>query len=92
MQFEWDEAKNQANIRKHGIAFEDAVGIFNHPTLTRLDNRTDYGEERWVSIGRIYHLTGVVVYTEQVGDILHIISARKARKREIQHYEESIQY
>ncbi|UYM16001.1 BrnT family toxin [Endozoicomonas euniceicola] len=48
--------------------------------------------ERWVAIGRIQHLTGVVVYTEKVGDIIRIISARKATKREIQRYEENIIY
>ena len=46
MQCEWDEDKNQANIHKHGIAFEDAVDIFNHPMLSRVDDRADYGEER----------------------------------------------
>lgn len=90
MQFEWDEKKNQANIRKHGIAFEDAVDIFNHPQLCQVDDRTSYDEERWITIGRIHHLTGVVVYTERVGDIVRIISARKATKREIKRYEESI--
>ncbi|WP_373692211.1 BrnT family toxin [Endozoicomonas sp. SESOKO1] len=49
MQCEWDEDKNQANIHKHGIAFEDAVDIFNHPMLSRVDDRADYGEERWVA-------------------------------------------
>ncbi|MET4695009.1 BrnT family toxin [Endozoicomonas lisbonensis] len=92
MHFEWDEAKNRANIRKHGIDFQDAVDIFNHPLLCKVDDRADYGEERWVAIGRIQYLTGVVVYTEKVGDIIRIISARKATKREIQRYEENISY
>ena len=92
MQCEWDESKNQANIRKHGIAFEDAVDIFNHPMLIKVDDRADYGEERWVAIGRIYHLTGVVVYTERMDDILRIISARKATRKEVKYYEENIRY
>ncbi len=92
MQFEWDEEKNQANIRKHGIAFDDAVDIFNHPLLCRIDDRINYDEERWVAIGCIHHLTGVVVYTERVGDIVRIISARKAPKKETQYYEENIRY
>lgn len=92
MQCEWDEKKNQANIRKHGIAFEDAVDIFNHPMLSKVDDRADYGEERWVAIGRIHRLTGVVVYTERVDDVLRIISARKAIRKEVQHYEENIRY
>jgi len=48
MCFEWDEAKNTANIRKHGIDFADAIDIFNHPMLAILDEREDYGEERWI--------------------------------------------
>lgn len=92
MQFEWDDAKNRANIRKHGIDFQDAVDIFNHPLLSRMDNRTDYGEERWVAIGCIRYLTGVVVYTERVGNCIRIISARKATKQEARRYEEAISY
>ncbi|WP_062263024.1 BrnT family toxin [Endozoicomonas arenosclerae] len=92
MQFEWDDAKNLANIRKHGIAFEDAIDIFNHPMLCRIDDRVDYGEERWTAIGQIHYLVGVVVYAERVDDTLRIISARKATKREVSRYEENIRY
>ena len=56
--YEWDEAKNQANIRKHGIDFRDAVRVFDKPTLDRLDDRADYGEIRVNSIG---DLGGLVV-------------------------------
>ena len=92
MHFEWDEAKNQANILKHGIDFQDAVDIFNHPLLCRKDDRANYGEERWIAIGCIQRLTGVVVYTEKVGDLIRIISARKATKKEVRRYEENISY
>ena len=47
MQFEWDEAKNEANIRKHGIDFEDVIDMFNHPMMTLMDTRENYGESRW---------------------------------------------
>ena len=50
MRYEWDEAKNEINIRKHGIDFNDAKDIFEHPVLTWLDNREDYGEERWITL------------------------------------------
>ena len=89
MRFEWDEAKNRRNIRKHGIDFADAVDIFNHPMLTLLDERDDYGEDRWLSIGWIQLLIGVVVYSEREGDVVRIISARKATRREIRRYEQS---
>ncbi len=92
MSFEWDAVKNNINIRKHGIDFADVVDIFNHPMLTILDERVDYGEQRWVAIGKIYAITGVVVYTERIGDIIRIISARKATKHEARQYEQNIQY
>ena len=92
MQFEWDDEKNRLNIRKHGIAFEDAIDIFKHPLLCRIDDRFNYEEERWIAIGRIHHLIGVVIHTEQVGNVIRIISARKATKKEAQYYEENIGY
>ena len=90
MRFEWDEAKNQINIRKHGIDFNDAIDIFNHPLLTMLDDREDYGEERWVSIGWLHAIVGVVVYTERCGDVIRIISARKATRQEVRRYEQRL--
>ena len=90
MKFEWDEAKNEANIQKHGIDFNDARDIFNHPLLTQEDRTQDYEEERWIAIGWLKQLVGVVVYTERVGDTIRIISARKATKNEVRYYEQSI--
>lgn len=91
MRIEWDERKNILNVAKHGIAFVDAADIFNHPMLTLQDMRVDYGEERWIGIGWIQRLIGVVVYTERSGDVIRIISARKATKNEVRMYEQSIQ-
>lgn len=90
MRFEWDEAKNKANISKHGIDFADVIDIFNHPMLSLIDDRDDYDEERWIAIGWLKFLVGVVIYTEQEGDVIRIISARKATKREVQFYEQTI--
>lgn len=93
MDFEWDERKNNANIRKRGIDFVDAIEVFNHPTLTRLDTRYDYGEDRWISIGITRNRTVVVVYTERDGgETVRIISIRKALKHERKKYKESISY
>jgi len=80
MKFEWDDNKNQINIEKHGIDFNDAVDIFNHVMLTKEDTSEAYGEVRWVSIGWLKALVGVIVYTEQIADVTRIISARKATK------------
>lgn len=90
MHFEWDEAKNEINIRKHGIDFEDVADMFNHPMLTLLDDREDYGEERWIAIGLLRQMVGVVVYVERYEDTIRIISARKATKNEVRRYEQSI--
>lgn len=49
---------------KHGIDFKDAVEIFSYPMLTNIDNRRDYGEERWVGIGFIKGIITVITYSE----------------------------
>ena len=53
MRFEWDEAKNRANIRKHGFDFAEAEEMFRGVLLVRPDTREDYGEERWLGIGML---------------------------------------
>ncbi|MBC7194041.1 BrnT family toxin [Marinobacter sp.] len=90
MRFEWDEAKNAQNIHKHGIDFMDAVDIFNHPMLTSIDDRYAYHEERWVAVGLMRQFIGVIVFVEKCGDVVRIISARKATRREVKLYEQNI--
>ena len=90
VRFEWDEAKNAINIRKHGIDFADVTSMFSHPILTLLDDRENYGEERWTGIGWMQQLVGVVIYVQRHRDVIRIISARKATKREVRLYEQSI--
>jgi len=87
MLFEWDDAKNERNIQQHGIDFLDVSALFDGPMLTELDDRMEYGEDRWVSIGMLTTLTAVVVWTERDGDTIRLISARKANKYERQRYE-----
>ncbi len=90
MEFEWDEAKNQANIEKHGISFEDAVKIFEGFTISAVDKRFDYGEVREVSIGMIDGLAIiVVVHTDRQG-ACRIISARQANQKESNRYEQTL--
>ena len=91
MQFEWDEGKNLANIRKHGIDFKDAIDVFNHPMLAAPDLREDYGEERWLALGWMNATMAVVVYVERSGPVIRIISARKATKGEAKRYGQSIE-
>jgi uncharacterized DUF497 family protein len=89
MRFEWDEQKNRANIRKHGFSFADAWEIFDAPMLVDLDDRFDYGEDRWIGIGTLRSRIVVVVYTEPDEDTTRIISPRKALNHERRAHEQT---
>ncbi len=85
MRFDWNPAKNRANIRRHDIDFADAVAVFAGPTWERVDDRRDYGEERWVAVGVLQGIEITVVYTDQrtEDDVVRwIISARRATRDE----------
>lgn len=82
MNIVWDDQKNQSNLRKHGLSFANASKLFESPMLVDLDDRFDYGEERWVGIGRIGSRTVVVVYTEPDEATIGVISSRKALNHE----------
>jgi uncharacterized DUF497 family protein len=88
MKLEWDERKNQNNIAKHGFDFADADRIFNLPMFIYIDEREDYGEERYIGIGLLDGRVIVVVYTEPDEDIVRIISLRKAISHERKRYEQ----
>ena len=86
--FEWDEAKPETNLDKHGVDFLDAIHVFRDPLLkVEIDRREDYGEERYRAIGAVYGRLLVVVYTEH-GETVRVISARKATRHERRRYEE----
>jgi uncharacterized protein len=87
--FLWDTNKEIENIRKHGIDFETASFIWEGPILEKLDDRYDYGEERFIVIGTVDGRVLVVVYTRR-GDARRLISARMASRRERREYEEEI--
>ncbi len=88
MKFEWDDDKNESNIEKHGLDFEDAREIFDSPMLAALDLRQDYGEDRWIGLGLIENRVVVAVYTYREAETIRIISLRKALQHEKQHYQE----
>ena len=92
MQFEWDEAKNLENIRKRQIDFADVPEMFESAMLIELDDRIDYGEDRWVGIGFLQNSVAVVVWTERQGDVIRIISARKANRYERKRFEQYLMY
>lgn len=81
MLYEWDENKNQKNIKKHGFDFIDADFVFNNPHFIYQNLRKDYGETRFVVIGQIEEIIVVLVYTER-GVKKRIISLRRAKDHE----------
>jgi uncharacterized protein len=90
MNFEWDAAKAALNLRKHGVAFEDAARVFlDGGRIEAYDGREDYGEDRWATIGQVYSAVLYVVYTVRHKDTTRIISARKAITHEQKQYRQA---
>ena len=92
MRFEWDDAKNDVNVQKHGIDFTDVWQVFTEPMLVDFDVREDYGEERWIGTGWLHNVLIVVAWTEPEDDTIRIISARRADKHERRRYQEDISH
>ncbi len=90
MDFEWDDAKNVANIRKHGFHFSEAERMFQNFLLVRADIREDYGEERWIGIGMIRGRCAFAAFALRPHDTIRIISLRKANHEERKEYENAI--
>jgi uncharacterized protein len=91
MRFEWDEKKNRENIRKHGLDFTDAWQVFENPLFVKLDDRTEYREDRWIGVGMMFNgIVVVLVFTEKEREMIRIISMRKATKNERTRYEKAI--
>jgi uncharacterized DUF497 family protein len=87
-EFEWDDAKAEANLRKHKISFRAACRVFEDPlALIKQDLSEDYGEDRFLAIGRVEGLLTCVAYTER-GECIRIISARKANSNERRAYDQ----
>jgi hypothetical protein len=98
IRFEWDEAKNLANQRKHGISFEEASQVFRDRHRVLVADRVVDGEERWQTIGIVRKASGgvlllLVAHTirEEVEpgtfvELVRIITARKATPGERRSY------
>jgi uncharacterized DUF497 family protein len=81
MRYEWDEAKRLANIQKHGIDFTGIEKVFADKTVTILDDRFDYGESRFITLGMLSGRIVVIAHSE-TDEVIRIISVRKATKNE----------
>ena len=89
MKLIWDKRKNETNIEKHGLDFADAYKVFESPMLTGLDERKEYGEDRWIGIGLLdSNRVVVIVFSEPEEDTIRVISFRKATTEERKRYEQ----
>lgn len=87
-QFEWDSAKAAANIRKHGVSFEEAATVFGDPLALNLpDPSHSQIEDRYLVLGSSQNDRLLVVAYAERGERTRIISARKATRRERNGYE-----
>ena len=83
VRFEWEEKKDEANRKKHGLSFDEARKLFtNDDYLEIYDEEHSVDEDRFIAIGAIRLGVIVVVFTEREEDIIRILSARKATKNE----------
>lgn len=86
MKIDYDPNKNQANIDKHGIDFEQAHAFDWDNAIVEADSRQDYGETRFNAFGLLAGRLHVMTFTVR-GDAIRVISLRKANKREVTRYE-----
>jgi uncharacterized DUF497 family protein len=86
LRFEWNKLKAKDNYAKHGVSFDLAKKVFKDPFAVEfLDDREDYGEERFVILGMVDGHILYVAYTER-NETIRIISARRATKHEQETY------
>ncbi len=96
IRYEWDENKNRTNQRKHGVSFEVAARVFLDPLHVSIVDRLEGGEHRWQTFGRTSGFALLVVaHTttehDEAGlwvEVVRIISARRADRKERRRYEE----
>ena len=90
LEFEWDVRKAEENLRKHRISFQEAITIFSDfLSLTIPDPLHSRTEERWITIGHSENQRLLVVVHTEKGNIVRVISARKATSYERKTYESS---
>ena len=94
MKFSWDPRKADSNLRKHGVAFDEAITVFNDPMALIFDDMVHSEEEhREIIIGfSTLRRLILVCFVERSEDTIRIISARRATKVEIRDYEKNAQH
>ena len=86
MEITFDPSKRDATLAERGLDFQDAETVFAGAVFERVDDKFDYGETRYITIGRLRERMVVVVWTPR-GANRHVISMRKANDREQARYE-----
>ena len=89
MRYTWSDSKRRRNLKDHGLDFTDAPKVFAGVTYTFEDDRLDYPEQRFVTLGLLAGVPVSIVHTE-TADEIRIISFRKATRREITIYFQAI--
>lgn len=89
MQFEWNEEKRQDTIKDRGVDFLYAALIFEGETLTREDDREDYGETRFMSLGLVDGVPYIVIHTKR-GDNTRLITAWKGGRGDYEKYKNRV--
>ena len=91
MRFEWDETKNESNQLKHGVSFELASEAFADPLHLSVADRIEGREQRWITLGLVEGIFILIVAHTWRDDgdeeVVRIISARKATRKERRSYE-----
>jgi len=88
-EIEYDLRKQQDTLQHRGLNFNDASTVFVGKTLSMVDDRQDYGEERIITVGKLNGKVAVIVWTQR-GKKRRIISMRYANERERQRYQEHL--
>lgn len=87
MPFTWDPRKAAANVRKHGVSFDEAATVFGDPLALAIEDAIDPGRTLLIGMSERQRIL-LTVYTEIEADTIRIISARRATSHERKHYEE----
>jgi uncharacterized DUF497 family protein len=91
MKLEWDEAKARANLRKHGVSFDEAARFEFDTALIGIHDDLAYGEERLKAYGFIGRRLHVMIFVERV-NMIRVVSLRMASSVEKRTYEDEISY
>lgn len=89
IQVTWDQRKRLSNLKKHKLDFADAREVFQGPVVESQDDEITH-EYRWKSYGLLHGIMVQLVYTEIEPNKFHMISFRKAQRRERKDYEKKL--